>query len=233
MDQWISWGRGPIFLFCLAFCLLGLARLFILFTWSTIHTWLRAGDRTVPIRRVFKKTLGYLFPPSRLSRRPLFSSVSILFHLTALPVPFFLAGHIVLWQQGLGVSWAALPTAWADGLTLLAVSTGIVLVILRLSARMTRAISLPSDYLIPLAVLLPFVTGYLVSHPGINPFPYQPTFLVHILSGDFLLLLIPVSKLSHVILFPQARLVSEIGWHWPPGAGQRVATALGKEETPI
>jgi nitrate reductase gamma subunit len=233
MDQWIDWARGPVFLFCLAFCILGLARLLLLFGWSTVRTWLSAGDPDLPIRRVLKLTLRFLFPFKSLSQRPLFSLTSILFHISLLPVPLFLAGHVVLWQRGLGVSWPALPAVWSDRLTLLAIATGLLLVTLRLTGPSTRAISRAGDYLVPLVVLLPFVSGYLVSHPGINPFPYQLAFLIHILSGDLLLLLIPLTKLSHVALFPQARLVSELGWHWPPGAGQRVAVALGKEETPV
>lgn len=233
MDQWIDWARGPVFLFCLAFCLLGLARLLLMFGWSTVRTWMRAGDPDLPIRRVFRLTLRFLFPVRSLSQRPLFSATSIAFHVTSLPVPLFLAGHLVLWQRGLGVSWPALPAVWSDWLTLLAIAAGLLLVTLRLTGPPTRAISRPGDYLLPLAVLLPFVSGYLVSHPEINPLPYQTAFLIHILSGDLLLVLIPLTKLSHVALFPQARLVSELGWHWPAGAGQRVATALGKEETPV
>lgn len=233
MDQWIDWARGPVFLFCLAFCILGLLRLLVLFGWSTIRTWWRAGDPSLPVKRVFRLTVRYLFPVAGLSRRPLFSLTSMVFHITALPVPLFLAGHIVLWHRSLGLTWPALPEAWADGLTLIALTAGLFLVVLRATAPVTRAISRPSDYLVPFAVVLPFASGFLVSHAALNPFPYPWVFLVHILSGDFLLLVIPLSKLSHVALFPQARLVSELGWHWPPGAGRRVAAALGKEETPL
>ncbi len=233
MDQWIEWARGPIFLFCFAFCILGLARLIVLFGWTTLRTWMRSGDPDFPLGRVVRQSLRYLFPVAAVSRRPIFSTTSMLFHLTSLPVPIFLAGHVALWERGLGISWVALPPAWADGLTLGAIASALLLLILRMSGPITRAISRPGDYVIPLIVLLPFVSGFLVSHPDINPIPYQITFLIHILSGDLLLLLLPLSKLSHVALFPQARLVSEMGWHWPPGAGQKVAAALGKEETPI
>ena len=157
----------------------------------------------------------------------------MVFHATALPVPLFLAGHVVLWERGLGVTWPALPAVWADGLTLAAITAGLLLLVLRWAAPVTRSISRPGDYLIPMAVLLPFLSGYLVSHPTLDPLPYQTTFLIHILSGNLLLILLPLSKLSHVALFPQARLVSELGWHWPPGAGERVARTLGKEKTPV
>ena len=70
MDQWIDWARGPAFLFCLAFCILGLARLLLMFGWSTVRTWLRAGDPNLPLGRVLKLTLRYLFPVTGLSQRP-------------------------------------------------------------------------------------------------------------------------------------------------------------------
>ena len=69
----------------------------------------------------------------------------------------------------------------------------------------------------------------LVMHPAWNPFPADPTLLVHVLSADLLLFLVPLTKLSHMILFPLTQLVSELAWHWPSDAGSRVAVTLGKE----
>ena len=57
--------------------------------------------------------------------------------------------------------------------------------------------------------------------------------LVHALSGDLVLILIPFSKLSHMLLLPISHLVSELGWHLVPEAGTRVARALGKEGEPV
>jgi hypothetical protein len=53
------------------------------------------------------------------------------------------------------------------------------------------------------------------------------------MSGNLIFLLVPFTKLSHVALFPATQLVSELGWHLEPGAGQRVAITLGKENQPI
>ena len=57
--------------------------------------------------------------------------------------------------------------------------------------------------------------------------------LTHVLCGDLLILLVPVSKLSHMALLPLTQLVSELSWHFPPDAGHRVAVVLGKEQEPV
>ena len=101
------------------------------------------------------------------------------------------------------------------------------------AARASRALSRFQDYALPLFIAVPFVTGFLVMHPMWNPLPRDPVFLTHVLSGDLLIALVPVTKLSHMILLPFTRLVSELAWHFPPDAGQRVAESLGKLEEPI
>jgi hypothetical protein len=70
-------------------------------------------------------------------------------------------------------------------------------------------------------------------HPAINPFGYDGTMFVHVMSGNLLFVVMPFTKVSHVALFPATQLVSEIGWHLQPGAGREVALALGKEDEPI
>jgi nitrate reductase gamma subunit len=57
--------------------------------------------------------------------------------------------------------------------------------------------------------------------------------LVHVLAGDFLFLLIPFSKLSHIALFPFTQLISELAWYFEPDSGRKVMIALGKENRPI
>jgi hypothetical protein len=89
------------------------------------------------------------------------------------------------------------------------------------------------DYALPLIVALPFASGFLVMHPSWNPFSFDATLLVHVMSANLLLFLIPVTKLSHMILLPITQLVSELAWHFPPDAGSKVAATLGKESKPI
>ena len=121
----------------------------------------------------------------------------------------------------------------ADYLTLLAIVTALILFLKRVSTRDTRMLSRLQDYILPLLIMIPFASGYLAMHPTTNPFDYNATMFVHVMSGNVILVLMPFSKLSHAVLFPTTQLVSEMAWHLAPGAGENVVLSLGKENEPI
>jgi len=233
MESWIEWARGPAFMFALVFMLLGLARHVALTVWEVARAVYRAGDKTFPHRQILIATLKWLFPVEKLKDRLVLSLTSVSFHIAILIVPIFLGGHIALWARGLGISWPAIPNQLADVLSIIAIVTALALVIQRAAAGPTRSLSRFQDYVIPLIVALPFVTGFLVMHPAVNPFSYQAALLVHVMSANLLLVLIPITKLSHMALIPTVQLVSEVAWHWPPDAGSKLAVTLGKENEPI
>ncbi len=193
----------------------------------------RAGNKDVAYRQVFAATMKWLFPVGQLRQRFFFSITSLMFHVAIIVVPIFLAGHIALWKSGTGLSWPAISNGLADVLTITAVATAVLLVVQRAAARDSRALSRFNDYALPLLIAVPFVAGFLVMHPTWNPFSYELTLLVHIMSANVLLILIPLTKLSHMVLLPATQLVSELGWHFPPDAGRKVAADLGKEGQPI
>ena len=233
MESWIEWARGPAFMFALVFMLLGLTRHVALTVWEVARAIYRAGDKTLPYRQILVATLKWLFPVEKLKDRLVLSLTSVSFHIAISIVPIFLGGHIALWARGLGISWPAIPNQLADVLTIIAIVTALALVIQRAAAGPTRSLSRFQDYVIPLIVALPFVTGFLVMHPAVNPFSYQAALLVHVMSANLLLVLIPITKLSHMALIPTVQLVSEVAWHWPPDAGSKLAVTLGKENEPI
>lgn len=233
MDVWTQWGMGPLFWTALAFMLFGLLRHVGLTLWEGVRAYRRAGDKDIPAGRVLTSTLKWLVPVDRLANRWLYSLATFVFHLGVILVPLFLAGHVELWRKGVGVSWPALPNPVATALTLAVVVTGLAVVVQRAAARDSRALSRFQDYALPLFIAVPFVSGFLVMHPAWNPFSRDPTLLVHVLSADILIFLVPLTKLSHMILLPFTQLVSELAWHFPPDAGSRVAVTLGKENEPI
>jgi hypothetical protein len=85
------------------------------------------------------------------------------------------------------------------------------------------------DYLILLLILLPFASGYLASHPRVNPLPWPAMMLTHVLTAEALFLAVPLSKLSHIVLFFFDR-VSAVHWQLRPGAGDQVAEALASRK---
>lgn len=233
MEALLDWARGPAFLFALSFMVLGLLRHVALTAWEIRRVMRRAGDKSVPYSQLALATLKWLFPVTKLTNRFLFGITTLLFHVAVIIVPLFLAGHIVLWSRGLGLSWPAISNEAADLLTLAAIVTAVALVIQRLAARDTRALGRLQDYVMPLIVAAPFATGFLVMHPELSPLSHQAALLAHVMSANLLLVLIPITKLSHIALVPTVQLVSEVAWHWPQQAGSEVAVALAKKEEPI
>ena len=233
MEVYLHWARGPLFVAALTFMILGLARHVAIALWEMVRVWFRAGDKDIPFRQVLVTTRSWLFPVDRLQNRRLVSLLTVTFHASIILVPLLLAGHIALWKGSLGISWPALPNWLSTVLTVLAIVTGLAIVVVRLFMPDTRALSRVGDYALPLVILVPFVSGFLVMHPSWNPFTFEATLLVHALSADVLLVLIPLTKLSHIVLLPATQLVSELAWHFPATGGSRVAVALGKENEPI
>ncbi len=233
MDVWLQLFRGPVFWTALTFMIVGLVRHVGLTAWEMLRVKRKAGDKTIPTGQVFAATLKWLFPVDRLRNRMLFSLSSLVFHVSVIVVPIFLAGHIALWERGIGLTWPALPNGAATALTLAAVVTAVALVVQRIGARDTRALSRFQDYALPLIAAMPFASGFMVMHPAWNPLSHDLTLLVHVVSADLLLFLVPVTKLNHMALLPSMQLVSELAWHFPPDAGSKVAVTLGKVDEPI
>ena len=224
---------GPLFWTALAFMLLGLVRHLGLTVWEGVQAYRRGGDKSYPVGKLIEATFQWLFPVGRLRNRVLFSLTTLLFHVGVILVPLFLAGHIKLWREGIGLSWPALPNGISTTLTWIVIAASIAVVVQRVGAKDSRALSRFQDYALPLFIAVPFLSGFLVMHPAWNPFNRDPVLLVHVLSADLLIFLVPITKLSHMILLPFTQLVSELAWHFPPDAGSRVAVTLGKENEPI
>lgn len=233
MDTWLHLARGPLFEIALIFMILGLARQLALTLWEGARTYRRAGDKAIPGRQVVRNTVRWLVPLGRLKNRWPYSVTTLVLHMAVLVVPLFLAGHVALWKRGVGISWPALPNAVATALTLGGIAAVVLVLVLRVTSAATRPLSRVQDFALPVLIAVVFASGFLVMHPAWSPFDRDPTFLVHVLGGDLLLFLVPLSKLSHMILLPLTQLVSELAWHFPPDAGSRVAATLGKEKEPV
>lgn len=233
MQGWIDFARGPLFQAAIAFMLLGLLRQLGLTLWEAARTYRGAGDRKIPTRAVVKATARWLVPLDRIANRWPYSITTLLLHVGVILVPIFLAGHIALWERGIGLSWPALPNAVATALTLAVVVTATIVIVLRAASRATRPLGRFQDYALPVVIGLVFASGFFVMHPAWNPVPARPVLLIHVLGADLLLFLVPLTKLSHMILLPLTQLVSELAWHFPPDAGSRVGAMLGKEHEPV
>jgi nitrate reductase gamma subunit len=147
---------------------------------------------------------------------PVVSTVTVVFHLLLFIVPIFLLAHNELIRGAIGFSLPSLPESLADFLTVLVLLCGGFFLFRRLFIRRVRAISTLWDYFILLVTLTPFVSGFLAFHQWGD---YSTVILVHIVSAELALILIPFTKLSHMVYFFLYRLL--IGSEYSFGQGKR------------
>ena len=233
MNAWIEFGRGPLFRLCFTLMILGLARIVILTIIGMVEAYRRNEDRIVNWKELINKTFAWLFPITRLLRkRPVYSLVSFLFHIGLILVPLFLAAHVLLWKKSVGFAWSAIPQSLADYLTLTAIIGGLLLFLMRALYGPARAISRKQDYIWPLLIIVPFLTGYICVNCAVSPAVYRWIMLIHIFSANLIMVMIPFTKIAHCILMPFSQLVTGIGWKFPRGAGDKVIENLGFKDRP-
>lgn len=223
--------KGPLFVLTFSFMVLGLARRFISQLSQFRRSIRRLANRDVAVGRNVRESLLWLVPLRHLYRnRPIVSLTSFVFHVGLLVVPVLLTHHIDLWRSSLGIAWPGIGPGLADALTLLTLAGALVLLGFRTVDDAGRALSAPGDYLLLVAVVLPFLSGFMAMHPTYNPFSYDAVMLVHVLSSEALFVLLPTTKLSHAVLFVFDRFSSDVFWKMPEGAGERVAEELYGQE---
>jgi nitrate reductase gamma subunit len=146
-----------------------------------------------------RSIIHWLLPLNHTARQyPVYTLMAYIFHVLLLFVPVFLLAHIILWEESWKISWWSLPESLADYLTLAMLGVVVFLIIRRMTLPYVRIVTSPTDYLLLVAVGLPFLTGYIAYHQWIS---YKLVLIIHILSGELMLVLIPFTKLSHMIMF--------------------------------
>jgi hypothetical protein len=231
LDSWIEIARGPLLKLALLVMAAGLLRAVILQAYECIRGYNRAGDPVVLWPTVIRRNLAWLLPWRYLGpdARRSYNLTSFVFHVGIILVPVFLAGHVAIWEMELGVRWITLPPLAADVLTVLVVVAVAGLLLGRFLNTGSREISKIQDWLLPVLCAIPFLTGFFVAHPRFSPLDPQLFYLFHLLSAELLLILVPFTKLVHIVLFWSNQTSTELGWRFTPGAGERVRAMLGKE----
>jgi len=226
--------QGPLFRLTFAIMALGLLRILILDIWGAVEAYRKAGDKNIPWGQAFRKSLAWLFPVGKaFGSRPVYSLFSILFHIGLILVPLFLFAHVELWKSGIGLGWVTLPKDWADYLTLSTIIFGLALFIGRVAFRASSFLSRKQDIIWPLALIVPFITGYICANTGIAPAGYQFFMLIHILSAELIFALLPFTKIAHCVLMPLSQFVATLAWRFPPDTDEPVAISLNKKGVPV
>lgn len=232
IEGWIDFAKGPLFALTFLIMILGLLRHFIIQVYQLL-TGKGRRLRRAPWKTIVLDALSWVFPIKHLIKGTIFfSAVSFLFHIGVIIVPLFLADHIVLWNSFFGVNLPAIGQNLADYLTLFTIACLLVLLIFRVFSARHRAMSCKTDYVLLFVILITFTAGYLASHPNVNFMSWEGAMLIHLLSAELLFVLIPFTKLAHIVLFVFDR-ISAVHWQLRPGSGDKVAKAIYGEEVHI
>jgi len=133
-----------------------------------------------------------------LAVHPVTITVSTVFHLCLVFIPLFLLGHNELIELTLGIALPSIPEHASDILTVIILICCAFFLFRRIFLSRVRAISSFYDYLVLALATVPFLTGFLGFH---QIFDYRTVMIVHMLSGELMLMAIPFTKLTHMIFF--------------------------------
>ena len=147
----------------------------------------------------------WLLPINKdVAKNPAFTILAYIFHICLIVVPIWYAGHISLWEESrFEWSWTPIPDELADGMTLIFLAIALFFLLRRIISPGIRFISSFADYILLIITALPFLTGYFFSHGTLDSYEFlgNNMQLIHMLSGEVMLILIPFTKLSHFVLF--------------------------------
>ncbi len=150
------------------------------------------------------------FATENMRQHPYMTIVTFIFHSCIFLVPILLLSHIILLEESLNISWWALPDFVADIMTVLVIGACIFFLARRIISPEVRYLTSVSDFFLLALAALPFLTGFYAFHqwPG-----YSYAVILHILSGELLLIAIPFTRLSHMFLgvFTRIYTGSEFG----------------------
>ena len=148
-----------------------------------------------------------------VAKNPVFTILAYIFHVCLIVVPIWLSGHITLWEESrFEWSWTSMPDGLADWMTLIFLAIALFFLLRRIISADIRLISTFSDYFLLIVIALPFLTGYFLTHGTLDDIAFlgDNMQIIHMLSGELMLILIPFTKLSHFILFFFSRGASGI-----------------------
>jgi len=160
----------------------------------------------------FRSIFHWIIPFATVNwkRHPVLTIVTFAFHICLIITPVFLLSHAILWDESWNISLWSLPDGVADIMTLVVVGSCIFFLVRRLVLPEVQYVTSASDYVILAIVAAPFITGFIAYHQWIN---YQIFMILHIVSGEIMLVAIPFTRLSHMLFSPftRAYMGSEFG----------------------
>jgi nitrate reductase gamma subunit len=211
MNAFIAFIMGPMVWIAFLIFILGLIFKLVVFI-KDVNARESYVYSYLSLKYSLRSIMAWLIPflPQSTKQSPVFYSISYIFHLLLFIVPVFLMSHIVLVNEAFQFSWIALDDTLADILTVIVVLALVFFAIRRQTVPEVKYLTSFNDYVLLIIVALPFITGFLAYHQF---FFYRQMVIAHVISGELVLILIPFSKFSHMVMAPLTRayMGSEFG----------------------
>jgi nitrate reductase gamma subunit len=199
---------GYMFWISISICLVGMVvRVFLYFKgldWQLD----RVAYRAYPLHGLkggLRSVIYWLIPfgTHGWRKQPVMTLLFFGFHTGAVLVPLFLIGHNLFLEEKIGFSLFTMNQLTADILTWLVIGSALLLALRRIALPEVRILTTAYDYFILFISTAPFVTGLIARYELGN---YSFWLLIHIICGEVLLIAIPFTKLSHIVLFFASRI---------------------------
>ncbi|PKL36188.1 MAG: hypothetical protein CVV44_18395 [Spirochaetae bacterium HGW-Spirochaetae-1] len=153
---------------------------------------------------------------SLLGRDPFLAAATMVFHGCLIATPLFLMAHNVLLFQSWRLRIVSMPEALSDVLAITVIVSAFLLLLRRIFLKRVRMLTSFGDHAALTAAVAPFVTGMLAYH---QTGPYDLMIILHILSGEILIIALGWTRLSHPVFFLFSRFM--IGSEYALGGGRR------------
>jgi len=216
--------KGPAFVFCFVFAILGVARLAFmhvhLIAMAFYNTWHHEYNRRDLAKVVLKR--AFVFEPHQFGFRdgPL---AWLLFDAAVIVLLLPSVGHVVLAEKFFGVKLFAISPL-LSGILLLFIFISITVRLFRLSTKAKKNLGTSNTIAFWSTLLLLLLSGYCANTVN-NPWLLRYARIFHVLLGDIFVLLIPMSRVGYWLVSPLANITSHLGVWLLPDAPRRDETS--------
>jgi nitrate reductase gamma subunit len=208
----LEFARGPALTFAITVFIAGIVfRIVSLFAlWRTKDSSAGSPREKSAFSAALREVIRRLWPQAVYKQATMFELVNgYVFHLGLAIIVFFLAPHILFFQDLFGISWASLPNNVIYAISIVTMVSLIAALVMRYANPAQRIISTFDDWFSWFVTFLPVLTGVIAtSHLGAR---YETLLGLHILSVSLFLVWLPFGKLMHFFLVFVTR--SQTGAH--------------------
>jgi len=207
----LRFARGPLFQIALLVFVAGMVFRLIrirLLGWSKDRVPNKGSKFGGVVKTYLKGLIILPFIPwvkNTFSKNPIVYLAGFIFHIGLFVIIFLGTAHMLVWKSLLGFGWATLPTPIIDWLAAVTIIAIIALAINRIVNPVLRKISGVPEWLNLIFVFIPFITGYMMYHH--LWFQYEMLYSLHMFSVDWLLIWIPMSRISHFMFYFFSRTI--------------------------